>query len=1228
MKNKNPHSLPGNNSEYAVLESLPAACMVCDTGFLILFTTNYAAQILESAPAKLLGRPFTSLLAESSQKQFIAHLHNLDMGDNIASFELELTPAHKETLYLHTRVNKWDGNRYCIMLNDITGARIATETLARSANKYRRLVETIPAITYITSTDAAGHVIYASPQVSEILGYIPDEFAELFGNFRKSIVHPDERETVLIKLKHCIQSGEPYVGEYRMMTRSGEYHWFHDEGVLVTDEHGQPVMQQGILFDITARIETEKRFEIQHAQLEALIESLREAVAITDNTGVISQINAEFERLFGYSPDEVAGKNIIGMLTPPNKQGEALRLFEQVRQGNTINTETIRMKKDGSLFDVSLLGAPIIMRDNDIGVYIIYRDITERKRAEEEIRKQYKFLWNILNSLPYPFYIIRVADREVLMMNSHAEYLCGKNNSRGSCRQVIQSGKRICSVDYPCPLDIVTQTKRPVVIEHVISDDPKNPVYHEIHAYPIFDEHGSIIEMIEYTLDITGRKESESERKKLSAAIEQTSNVVIMTDLKGSIEFVNHAFEQVTGYSKTEAVGKNPHILKTNLLPKEFYRQLWKTISSGKVWYGEFLNRKKNGSTYWAEASISPIKDEHDKIVNYIGIQEDITEKKHAETELYRAKEAAEVANRMKSEFLANVSHEIRTPLNSILGFAQILLDEVHESKTRELLEIIERSGRNLLYIISDILDFSKIEAGKIIVESVPFSLEEVLKDIKNMFSLKAKEMGLSFEIKVDKNVPDFVIGDHTKIRQVIVNLVSNALKFTKKGRVIIDINYYYGTALIKVIDTGIGIPRDKIKSIFSPFEQADASHSREYGGTGLGLTITKKLTEIMGGKISVESRQGKGSTFSITIPLLPTASAGREAETKDLPVFPSDKDEYMVLGWLDKMNGDPDLEHIFFEGLQKLPEKVKRLEDAVIRQDAHEIKYHAHDLKGVSGNFGMREVYELAKEIDQIISDEPFSPDNLREPMNKLNEIIERIPDHYLHIKKVFTQKYASDDEDPGNVLIVDDNELNRKLIHTLLAKMGLASVTVEDGKSAIDKIKNERYSLIIMDIYMPDMNGFDTLKKIREMRNGKETTTIALTADTGKAVVEKALSAGFNDFLSKPIDRVLFEKKIRRILKKFLKETAPPDNEILPEMKPELSPEQQTELNRITLALKENCKIFNSREVSTLAGELQKELPYPYYYKIAERIRNASRDFDDELLSEVVKEMEKENG
>jgi PAS domain S-box-containing protein len=1233
MKNKAPNIPPENNShtpghsEYSVLESLPAASIICGERYQILFVSVYAAQILESTPAKLKGKLFTSLLAESSGKQFSGHLGNLDRGDSIASFELELAASHRETLFLHVRANRWGVDQYCIILNDITGSRIATETLARSAHKYRRLVETIPAITYITSTDKAGHVIYASPQVSEILGYSQDEFAELFEGFRKSIVHPDERAEVLAKLKQCIETGEPYIGEYRMMTRSGEYRWFHDEGVLVSDEHGSPLMQQGVLFDITLRVESEKRFEIQHAQLEALIESLREAVAITDNTGVIRRINAEFERLFGYSAEEVAGKNIIGMLTPPEKQHEAYRYFEQVRQGNTINTETIRMKKDGSRFDVSLLGAPIIMRDNDIGVYIIYRDITERKRAEEEIRKQYSFLWNILNSLPYPFYIIRVADREVLMMNSHAEYLCGKNNTRGSCRQVIQSGKRICSEDYPCPLDIVVQTKRPVVIEHVISDNPKNPIFHEIHAYPIFDEKGNIVEMIEYTLDITGRKESESERKKLTTAIEQTSNVVMMTDLKGNIEFVNRAFEEVTGYSKKEALGKNPHLLRTNLLPKEYYQRLWQTISSGQVWYGEFLNKKKDGSTYWAEASISPIKDEHDKIVNYIGIQEDITEKKKADTELYRAKEAAEVANRMKSEFLANVSHEIRTPLNSILGFAQILLDETHEAKTRELLEIIERSGRNLLYIISDILDFSKIEAGKIIVESVPFSLNEVLQDIRNMFSLKAKEIGLNFEIRVDKNVPDFVIGDHTKIRQVIVNLVSNALKFTKKGSVIIDINYYYGTALIKVSDTGIGIPKEKLKNIFSPFEQADASHSREYGGTGLGLTITKKLTEIMGGKVSVESQPGKGSTFSVTIPILPTAAGAPESEMRDLPVFPSDKDEYMVLGWLDKMNGDPDLEHIFFEGLRKLPEKVKRLEDAIIHEDAHEMKFHAHDLKGVSGNFGMMEIYEIAKEIDRIISEESFNIDTIREQSANLTEIIDRIPDHYLHIKQVF-QKPLPSGKTPGTVLIVDDNELNRKLIHTLLAKMGIMSVAVENGKSAIDKIKSERFSLVIMDIFMPDMNGFDTLKKIRDMKNGKELIAVALTANTGKDVIERALSSGFNEFLSKPIDRILFEKKIGRISKQFLKEAEPAENVLIPEVRPELNSHQQSELSRITLALKENCMIFNSREVSGLADALQKEIPFPYYYKIAERIRSASRDFDDELLLGIVKELENENG
>ncbi|OHD53721.1 MAG: hypothetical protein A2Y33_07310 [Spirochaetes bacterium GWF1_51_8] len=1224
-KQNAPESASKEHGGFSELNLFPSALIVLSPTGHVLYANRKAEVLFEFAPGKLEGLLFESLLYEATREPFRARFPEFFKSPESYHIELELNHSHRETIYLHADCGLRGDGTLLLVLNDITGLKIAAEALSRSSSKYRSLVESIPAITYITSGDIPSHAIYFSPQTMRILGYTQEEFAELFDGYRKSIIHPQDRGKVEARLRETRETGVPFVCEYRISAKDGEYHWVHDEGVIVHNEFGQTSMRQGVLFDITERVESQRRFEIQHAHLDALIDSLREAVAITNNRGVITRVNPEFVNLFGYSKKEAVGKNIIELLTPPASRDKAFKYFVQVLNGSTLSIDTKKLKSDGTLIDVSLLGAPIMMGDNEIGVYEIFRDITERKKSDEAIRKQYIFLWNILNSLPYPFYIIRVEDRQVIMMNSHAEYLCGGRDEKGTCIERIQSRNKICSRDYPCPLDIVLATRRPAVIEHIISSDPKNPLYHEIHAYPIFDEKERIVEMIEYTLDITERKKSEIERKRLATAIDQTSNVVMMTNTRGDIEFVNKAFEQVTGYKKEEVIGKNPHILKTNLQPREFYKELWKNISSGKVWYGEFLNRKKDGSTYWAEAAISPIKNEKGEIVNYIGIQEDITHKKEAETQLYRAKEAAEVANRMKSEFLANVSHEIRTPLNSILGFTQILLDDTKEPQNKELLEIIDQSGRNLLYIISDILDFSKIEAGKMIVESVPIVLNDVLRDIRNLFLIEAKEKNLAFEIIIDKNVPPFVIGDLTKIRQVILNLVSNAFKFTKKGKITVEIDYYYGTALIKVTDTGIGIPKDKLKSIFSPFEQADASHTREYGGTGLGLTITKKLTELMGGKISVESRTGRGSSFSVTIPLLPaTASSAAGTSGQNAPVFLSEKDEHMVLKWLEKMNGDRDLENIFFEGLRNLPERLRVLEDSVIRENIREIKFHAHDLKGSMGNLGMKEIFELAREIEKKTDPGKTDFSAIRTHLKTMKEIMDKIPDHYLH-KSYFPSQYSAAPGVSDTVLIVDDNELNRKLLQTLLSKMGLFSDAAVQGKEAIEILRKKSYRLLIMDIYMPEMDGIETIRKIREMPGTDMLFAIALTANTGKTVVEKAMSAGFNDFISKPIDRILFEKKIKRILsRKFDEKPVRAQSISDGENAPAIDQDHRAILDGIIRGLKDNCKIFNSKEVLRLSEELRKSFTQPYYRDIAERLMNASHEFDDEVLCEIVKKLE----
>ena len=374
--------------------------------------------------------------------------------------------------------------------------------------------------------------------------------------------------------------------------------------------------------------------------------------------------------------------------------------------------------------------------------------------------------------------------------------------------------------------------------------------------------------------DISSRKEAEDKLRKLSRAVEQTPTTIIITNLKGEIEYANPSFTKVTGYSLEEVIGKNLRLLKSGIHTQAFYQNTWDTILAGKIWQGEICNKRKNGELYWEFASISPVKNEEGVVTHFIAVKDDISERKKLELELVKAKEAADSANRAKSEFLANMSHEIRTPMNAIIGFSELLSNSVKDEKQRSQILSILSSGKNLLRIINDILDLSKIEADKIKIKLLPVDLTKLTSEVENMFVQKLEEKAISFTIEVESTGPKIFLLDEVRMRQILFNLIGNAVKFTDKGHITLKLGAqkkpgtidHYNLSM-QVEDTGIGIPADQQEIIFQPFSQQLGQSSTKYGGTGLGLTITKKLIEKMGGTISVESQPGKGSNFKIVIP-------------------------------------------------------------------------------------------------------------------------------------------------------------------------------------------------------------------------------------------------------------------------------------------------------------------------------------------------------------------------
>ncbi|HZW25951.1 MAG TPA: PAS domain S-box protein [Gallionella sp.] len=668
---------------------------------------------------------------------------------------------------------------------------------------------------------------------------------------------------------------------------SSETNSFDDEEVRLLKELADDIAY-GI---ITLRAQAELRFAMQalresEEKLHAVTTAAQDAIALIDNDGNVRFWNPAAEKLFGYTAAEMMGKNLHQLIVPErylphHKTGFAH--FRETGEGPAVGrtTELSAISRDGREFPVEISLSAIKLNGLWHGVGIV-RDLTKRKQDEQVLRDQKAFSDTLIQSLPDIFFLL---DRQagLLRWNKRLEELSGLSPEE-------MSGMHA--------LELIHEEDRPRAAQKLqqafetgsASTEVRMKLTNGIRCYLVT---GTMVEtpsganVIGIGFDITERKAAEEQIRKLSLAVEQSPESVVITDLDASIEYVNNAFIVNTGYSREEVMGQNPRILQSGKTPRATYDAMWDALPHGRMWRGEMINRRKDGSEYTEFATITPIRQADGRITHYVAVKEDITEKKrvaeelgryrhHLEemvetrtNELEKAKLAAESANAAKSAFVANMSHEIRTPLNAIVGFTHLLRRSNTDPAQQEKLEKIVDSSRHLLSVINDILDFSKIEAGKLELRIADFAFDRMLDNVISMITIKVREKRLELIVERDE-VPPVLVGDSTHLAQALLNYLSNAVKFTERGKIIVHLSKEEETATdlllrFEVTDTGIGIAPEKIANLFSAFEQVDASSSRRYGGTGLGLAITRKLARLMGGDAGVQSVQGQGSTFWFT---------------------------------------------------------------------------------------------------------------------------------------------------------------------------------------------------------------------------------------------------------------------------------------------------------------------------------------------------------------------------
>ena len=1052
--------------------------------------------------------------------------------------------------------------------NDVTESKKAEQKLKESEELFSKAFRSSPIAITITN-QKTGKYVQVNKAWSSIYGYTEEE---TIGKSAEDLKIIDKKTRLQIidelKLKGSLQNVE-----MQLLNKSGSYKWilFSTESIVLG---GEPcILSTGI--DITERKQAELNMLESEKNFSDLVDNLMDGVAIADENAYHIYVNPRFSEITGYSKDELY--NMTGWdFTRPQDIPELKKRMKDRLAGKPTQKlyERVIVRKDGKEVIVEMSTTTTIWRGKKCPMAIIH-DITERKKVDKALKEAQSNLQALLDNRVdsiwsldrnYNFIVFNKPYADVIYSNMGIRLKKGMNAFDIHPKEVNDFWKP--KFDKVFKGEYVT-----FEFSHILDGQEH---FFEVLMNPIYTDN-IITGLSALSMDITKRKQAELELSKLSAAVTQSPSIITITDVEGKLEYVNPKFLEITGYSKEEVIGQNSRILKSGDLPDEEYKELWETISSGNVWRGEFHNKKKNGDFVWEMALVSPIFDEQGKIINYIKVAEDITKEKRneqiesiihnisnaaitsynledfitlvkkdlgkiidttnfyialydektdsislpfyrdekeiiksfpagktltnyviktgktllatkediskleksgkvesighptevwlgvplkskkkvigifavqsynnendfdkadakmleiisdqismsierlkAEEDIKIAKEKAEESNRLKTAFINNMSHEIRTPLNGITGFISLLQNpKVDEEEKQEFYDIINKSSKRLISTVTDIMDISRIEAGEVKVSKSEVSINEILDEQYKFFLPETNTKGIDLSFKPSlKDREAHLVTDKHKLEGILTNLIKNAIKFTESGSVTFgyEIKSKEENNMVEfyVKDTGIGIPANRVDAIFNRFEQADIEDRRAFQGSGLGLAISKSYVEMLGGYISVKSKEGEGSIFTFSIPFI---------------------------------------QHLEEEG-------------------------HTKEDINMESKTALSQLSLIVAEDDETSK---------------------------LFYNAIFKNKF-------------------KKIIYT------------SSGKLTIEKLReNPDTDIILMDIQMPNMNGYDATREIRKFNT--DVVIIAQTAFGLSGDREKALEAGCDDYISKPVNKDVLFEKIRACLDK----------------------------------------------------------------------------------------------
>lgn len=921
---------------------------------------------------------------------------------------IEITALHKNgtTFPVELSIIPVKGNGkefFCSFIRDISQRKKAEEKIRASEELWQFALE--GAGDGVWEYNFKTKEVFFSRQYKKMLGYNDDEFMNKPEEWLNRI-HPEDvaiiDEVDNAYFKKLITSHQR---EYRIQHKDGNYRWILDRGMIINyDEQGMPQRIIGTHTDITQR----KENEVELKRLALVARANKNGVLFTNADGTITWCNEGFCKITGYTTTEVLGKTPVELLQGALTDKENLaKMMDLFFKGKNFDVELTCYKKDTSTFWARSKGQAVFNKNGELLQYFaIVEDITNEKEAQLKIadfEQRFRMALEKIGDNVWEHDMIT----GITVFSNSAVSITGqkgvtdKDNADLWWGQVHPDDKHLLSITDE-------SYKKGTIGHHTLeyriinSDCTENWVL----------DRGVVIEKDKNNLptkivgthtDITERKLAEQllkvNEEKYRNIIANMNLGLLEVDNDEVVQYANQCFCNMSGFTAKELAGKKASTLFARGQNSEMLETKNEMRKKGISDAYEIALKNKRGELKWWLISGAPRFDDKGNLVGSIGIHLDITAQKELEIELLEAREAAEQSAKTKELFLANMSHEIRTPMNAIMGMANQLFKTELNGTQRFYLDTINKAADHLLVVINDILDISKIEAGKLTLEAIGFRPDEVIKHCITVMEHKAQEKGLRLIKEGCDGVCPVFIGDPHRLTQVLLNLISNAVKFTEKGYVLISGKFENATVggqlmTISVTDTGIGMDESFQKSLFQKFTQEETITARKYGGTGLGMSISKQLVELMNGSIYVESKKGKGTTITITVPFA-------VGTTYDIP------------------------------------EEQRQLADTAV-------------LKG----------------------------------------------------KKI---------------LLVEDNEMNRLVATTVLAETGVEITEAENGLEAITLLKENVYDVILMDVQMPVMDGFEAAEKLRKQLK-ITTPVIALTANAIKGESDKCKAAGMNDFLSKP--------------------------------------------------------------------------------------------------------------